>query len=100
MRPVMPRYFRPRLLLLPLVIGAVAAPAFLVSSAESPAPGAVHADSVCTNVAKPVENPRRGLSPGGHTAPTCANCRAPLLDAPLAQTDRDARPSLELPPAA
>jgi hypothetical protein len=95
MHTQMPRFFRPRLLLLPLVMGVLVAPAYLVSSAESPATAPDHAGSVCTNVAKPVENP--GI---GHSAPTCANCRAPLLNAPLARAEHETRPSPELPPAA
>jgi cytochrome c5 len=99
MHPVLTRFFRPRLLL-PLVMGVLVAPAYLVSSAESPAAAPAHAESVCTNVAKPVENPRKDSSTNEHAKPTCANCRAPLLNAPLARADQDARPSSELPPAA
>jgi hypothetical protein len=101
MRLLMPRFLRPRLLLLPLVFGVLVAPAFLVSSAEKAAVGPGHADAVCTNVARPVENPSPENSPGGRDGPTCANCRAPLLNAPLAHADRDERPDpVELPPAA
>jgi hypothetical protein len=90
----MPRFLRPRLLLLPLLFGVLVAPAFLVSSTVSPAGESAHADSVCTNVARPVENPQP-------VAPSCANCRAPLLNAPLARADRKARSApVELPPAA
>ena len=96
MRTVMSRFLRPRLLLLPLLFGVPVVPVLLVSSAESPAAAAGHAGAVCTNVARPVENPGTERH-----APTCANCRAPLLNAPLARADRDTGPGpVELPPAA
>jgi hypothetical protein len=57
MRTLMPRFIRPRLLLLPLVFGVLVAPAFLVTSAESPATATDHVGAVCTNVARPVEKP-------------------------------------------
>jgi hypothetical protein len=100
MQPVMPRFIRPRLLLLPLVLGVLVAPALLVRSAESPATAPGHIGAVCTNVARPIEKPP-DYSTGERHAPTCANCRAPLLNAPLARADHDTRPGpAELPPAA
>jgi hypothetical protein len=103
MRVVMSQLFRPRLLLLPLVLGVLVAPTFLVGSAAAPAAPAGSSDSVCTNVARPVENPHREYPTPDprHHAPTCVNCRAPLLNAPLARTDSEPRADpVEPPPAA
>lgn len=94
MRPVMlPRFIRPRLLLLPLVLGVLVAPAFLTTSTMPD--GSLHADAVCKN-----ERPARNVVVP-HDAPTCVNCRAPLLNAPLAQAKPQAPATIvALPPAA
>ena len=96
MRPVMPpRFIRPRLLLLPLVLGVLVVPAFLTTSTMPDGSRDVHADAVCNN-----ERPARNVVVP-HDAPTCVNCRAPLLNAPLAQVKRPApATSVALPPAA
>lgn len=96
MRTVMPpRFFRPRLLLLPLVFGVLLVPALLTGS-TAPTDFDLHAGAVCSNIdpkAKSVLKPRTG--------PSCVNCRAPLLNAPLARADQTpATPSVALPPAA
>jgi hypothetical protein len=95
MRPVMPpRFIRPRLLLLPLLLGALAAPLFLTTSTTPDPLHDVHADAVCKN-----ERPARNVSPP-HDAPTCVNCRAPLLDGPLVQVKPARATIVALPPAA
>lgn len=91
-----PRNLRSRLLLLPLVFGVLLAPAFLTGSA-APSEYDMHAGAVCSNIdpkAKSVLKPR--------TAPNCVNCRAPLLNAPVARADQDAPAAriVALPPAA
>lgn len=96
MRPVKPRSFRPRLLLLPLLFGVLVVPALLTASSPS-SRFDIHAGAVCSNVeprAKSVVKPR--------PAPSCVNCRAPLLNAPLARSDQDPPPIrvAALPPAA
>jgi len=96
MRPVKPRLLRPRLLLLPLVLGVLVVPALLTGSA-TPADLDLHAGAMCSNVAPPakaVVKPR--------TPPNCVNCRAPLINAPLARADREvpATSLVALPPAA
>jgi hypothetical protein len=83
MHRVMPRSFRPRLLLLPLALGVLVAPAFLATSATPRPEHDLRAGTLCKNAVLParkLETPR--------AAPTCVNCRAPLLNAPLARTDR------------
>lgn len=79
MHAVKPRFLRPRLLLLPLVFGALAAPALLTTSAIPTTADDVHAGTVCSNVEK------RPEPAATRDAPTCINCRAPLLNAPVAQ---------------
>ena len=97
MRTVMPpRSVRPRLLLLPILLGVLVVPAFLTGSSTS-AEGYFRAGAVCSNErapAKAVVKPR--------TAPSCVNCKAPLLNAPLAHTDPEAPATslVALPPAA
>jgi hypothetical protein len=93
----MPRFIRPRLLLLPLLFGVLVAPAFLTTSAAPDADHELHVGAMCKNVDAPVrklEAPR--------DAPNCVNCRAPLLNAPLARAGRaaPAAGSLGAPPAA
>jgi hypothetical protein len=100
MRPVMPHFLRPRLLLLPLVLGVLVAPTFLVTSAQSPATAPDHAGAVCTNVARPVEKPAGDYPTGERHAPSCANCRAPLLNGPLARADHARPDPAGSPPAA
>ena len=100
MRSVMPHFLRPRLLLLPLVLGVLVAPAYLVTSAESRATAPDQAGAVCTNVARPIEKPPADFSTGERHAPTCANCRAPLLNGPLARTDHARPDPVGSPPAA
>lgn len=97
MRSVMPPFFRPRLLLLPLLLGVLVAPALLTPSTAPNVEGDLHVGTVCKNVVTPtrkLETPREG--------PRCANCRAPLLNAPLAQAERAPAlpPVVALPPAA
>jgi hypothetical protein len=97
MRPVMsPRFMRPRLPVL-LLVGALVTPAFLTTSAVPAADHDMTAGAVCRNAdprARKVVPPRDG--------PSCVNCRAPLLNAPLARADREtSMPALvALPPAA
>lgn len=93
MRPVMPRFLRPRLLLLPLVFGVLVAPAFLTTSAVRDADGDLHAGAMCKNGDV---RPRKTETP--RVAPNCVNCRAPLLNAPLARAPASERP--RPPPAA
>ena len=96
MRSVTPRFLRPRLLLLPLMFGVLLAPAYLTTSAV---PVPVHeekAGTMCSNLDAPDE---KMAAPS--TAPHCVNCRAPLLNAPLARADHEATtPIVALPPAA
>jgi hypothetical protein len=94
MRAVMsPRFIRPRLLLLPFVLGALASPAFLTRSAMPLPKREVHAEAMCKGSERAVERPQ-------HVAPSCVHCRAPLLDAPLAQaTPRSAARHARRPPA-
>lgn len=96
MRSVMPRSFRPRLLLLPIVLGVLVVPALLTGSA-APAEYDMHAGAVCSNV-----EPRAKSALKPRSAPSCVNCRAPLLDAPLAHSERETPPTrlAALPPAA
>jgi len=95
MRPVKtPRIFRPRLLLLPLVFGTLAAPLLLSTSAVSMTDDDVHAGAVCSNVEKHVE------PAATRDSPTCVNCRAPLLNAPLARSGDANRATAAPPPAA
>jgi len=93
---MLPRSHRPRLLLLPLLVGVLLATAFLTTSATPGEDLDLHAGAVCKNVPPPpkVVAPR--------TAPSCVNCRAPLINAPLAQADRETTmpPIVALPPAA
>jgi hypothetical protein len=96
MHVVMPRPSRSRFLLLPLVLGVLVAPAFLTTSRAPHADQAMHMGTVCKNVELPVrklETPR---------APNCVNCRAPLLNAPLARADHPAPAThgVDAPPAA
>jgi hypothetical protein len=98
----LPRSFRPRLLLLPLVLGLAVAPVFLRTA---PAPATQHelaGETLCSNhedthERRPLPDPLFD-TPG----PSCAHCRAPLLNAPLAQIERDAPQAADgaLPPAA
>jgi len=100
MRIVMlPRYLRPRNLLLPLMFGVLLAPAFLTTSSASGTDLDLHAGTVCRNAPPP---PKLVTPPPPRTAPSCVNCRAPLLNAPLAQADRETTmpPIVALPPAA
>src|SRR5689334_5940773 len=97
MRIVMlPRLLRPRLLVLPLVLGTLVAPAFLTTSSVSVADAGIRAGTICKNVPPPAKQPPP------RTVPSCVNCRAPLLNAPLAQADRETSmpPIVALPPAA
>lgn len=93
MRPVTsPRFIRPRLLLLPLLLGLLVAPAFLTTSTAPDVSRDVHADAVCKN-----ERPARSVvSP--HGSPTCVNCRAPLLNGPLAHVKPAPATLVALPP--
>lgn len=96
MPPVMPpRFFRPRLLLLPLVLGVLVAPVFLTKGTPDPA-AEVHAGALCSNDTR-IE---KAIVP--RNTPTCVNCRAPLLNAPLASAHPGAAPIsvVALPPAA
>jgi hypothetical protein len=97
MRVVMPRSSRSRLLLLPLVVGLLVAPALLTTSTPPLADQILLVGTACKNVDVPV---RKLQTP--HPAPTCVNCRAPLLNAPLARADRPAPAphSADAPPAA
>jgi hypothetical protein len=95
MRAVTPRSFRSRFLLLPLALGVLLVSSLLTGSSALTGLD-LHAGAVCSNVdpkAKSVLKPR--------SAPSCVNCRAPLLNAPLARTDRaPTTPIVALPPAA
>jgi hypothetical protein len=78
------RAFRPRLLLLPIAFGALLAPMLfkpiLFKKTTTPAAEhGAHSGAVCSNVVEPKHKLLR------NSQPSCANCRAPLLDAPLAQ---------------
>src|ERR1044071_1261418 len=98
MRTVMPpRSFRPRLLLLPIVLGVLVVPALLTGSA-APSGYDMHVGAICSNV-----EPRAKSARKPRAAPSCVNCRAPLLNAPLARSDQEAPPThlvAALPPAA
>ena len=96
MRSVTPRLLRPRLLLLPLVLGVLIVPALLTGSATS-ADLDLRSGAICSNVTRP---PKAVAKP--RTPPNCVNCRAPLLNAPLARADHDAPATslVALPPAA
>jgi hypothetical protein len=100
MPTVMPRFLRPRLLLLPLAVGTLLIPAFLTSSAMSEASLELHAGNDCKNAVVPVRKLDKIEPP--RKAPTCVTCRAPLINAPLAQAGRiaPATGSVELPPTA
>jgi hypothetical protein len=91
----LPRSFRPRLLLLPLVLGALLLPALRTTT-----PAAEHemrAGAVCSNL-EPEQRREPVKTPDG---PNCASCRAPLLNAPLAHVERDADIAAgDAPPAA
>jgi hypothetical protein len=94
MRSVMPRNLRPRFLL-PLILGVMIVPALLTGSAN-PAESGIHAGTICSNVAAPAKTVVKPRPP-----PNCVNCRAPLLNAPLARAERDAPATslVALPPA-
>jgi hypothetical protein len=94
-----PRSFRPRLLLLPLVFGMLCMPAFLHSTTTPARDAGIHAGAVCSNLeaVEPLRRRREKRPPG----PTCASCRAPLLNAPLAHLERGAQSNAgDAPPAA
>jgi hypothetical protein len=89
-----PRFLRPRLLLLPLVCGVLAASAQLTTADGN---HALYARAFCKSVTLPVRKPEVPRK-----APNCVNCRAPLLNAPLARAE-PAAPGVRqiaLPPAA
>ena len=96
MRTVMPRIIRPRFVLLPLVLGVLVVPALLTGSAN-PADLDLHAGAMCSNVAPPAKAVVKPRPP-----PNCVNCRAPLLNAPLARAERNSPATSlgALPPAA
>lgn len=96
------RSIRPRLMLLPLVFGVLVGPAFLRMAPTPAAPHELVGDTVCSNskdshVRRPLPDPVRES-----TGPNCAHCRAPLLNAPLAQVERGSLPPADgtTPPAA
>jgi hypothetical protein len=90
-----PRSFRPRLLLLPLVLGVLLLPALRTTT-----PAAEHemrAGAVCSNMEHEPRREPEKLSDG----PNCASCRSPLINAPLAHVEPDADIAAgEAPPAA
>ena len=96
---MLPRYLRPRNLLLPLMFGVLLAPAFLKTSSASGTDADLRAGAVCRNAPPPQ---KLVTPPPPRPAPKCVNCRAPLLDAPLAQADRETTmpPIVALPPTA
>ena len=91
-----PRSIRPRLLL-PLLVVALLASALLTASAVPATDHDLGAGAVCKNAVTPA---RKVVTP--RDAPTCVTCRAPLLNAPVAQADRETTmPAIvALPPAA
>lgn len=96
MRPVtLPRSFRPRLLLLPFVLGVLVLPALRTTTPA--AEREMRAGAVCSNV----EHERRREPEKISNGPNCASCRAPLINAPLAQIERDVELTAgDAPPAA
>jgi hypothetical protein len=72
---------RPRLLLLPMALAVLAAPLLFTSSAARDVQRDLHADYLaCKSSTAPVRKPDVA-----RPAPSCVNCRAPLLNAPLAR---------------
>jgi hypothetical protein len=97
MPPVVPsRLKRPRPLVL-LLVGALLTPALLTMSAFPADDHDITAGAVCKN-----GDPRARKPAPPRDAPSCVNCRAPLLNAPLAHADRETSmaPIVALPPAA
>jgi hypothetical protein len=84
MRHVMPRPVRPRFLLLPLVLGLAVIPAALTGS-TTPGVADLRTAALCPNAP-----PRTKTATKPPAPPTCVNCRAPLINAPLARAERDA----------
>lgn len=88
---------RPRSRWLPLALTAVVVPALLLASSarQSTSGSDLGADAVCRNAP-----PAKVVVP--RSPPSCVNCRAPLIDAPLAHAGQASPlPRLvALPPAA
>jgi hypothetical protein len=100
MRPVTTRLLRPRLLLLPLVFAVLVAPVYLRTGAVPAAEHDLHRGAVCSNRAAPREPLEPAPEVLRHSQPSCVQCRAPLLNAPLAQVPREAPAHTATSPAA
>ena len=106
MRPVITRTLRPRLLLLPLVFAMLVAPVYLRTTSAPAAEHGTHSDAVCSNREAPREllDPVEPFEPAHRmlprSQPSCVQCRAPLLNAPLAQIPRDSPTRARTAPAA
>lgn len=87
MRAQMAKPSRTRLLLLPLLFGLLALPAFLRSTTTPATDDTTHSGSMCSNFEEEESNS------------LCLHCRAPMLDVPLARAV-DSPAAGDAPPAA